>query len=115
MLYVRIRIFFSIFVTIVECFVLADRDECELGFCHTAGTRQCVNTAGSYNCVCNDGYIGTNCTAGKQQKYVKEPICIIVLTNSDLRHCSQSMQNVKFIFCLMQLTSCSASVSAALE
>lgn len=36
--------------------LLIDLDECIYNPCHASAT--CINTKGSFNCVCNPGYTG---------------------------------------------------------
>ena len=48
--------------------LILERNKCDLKYCNTVGTLRCVNTAGSYECVCNDGYSGVNCTTCKLHK-----------------------------------------------
>lgn len=43
--------------------IFIDENECKApGVCHADAT--CVNTEGSYDCICNQGYMGngTDCT-----------------------------------------------------
>lgn len=44
-----------------------DRDECSDGTSECSLNAECTNTVGSYNCTCNEGYVGDgrNCTGDK--------------------------------------------------
>ena len=57
---------------------IIDIDECTMGTddCGPETTATCMNTEGSYTCVCNEGYTGTMCT-GKQITF--SVIYIIIL------------------------------------
>ncbi|XP_046846617.1 scavenger receptor cysteine-rich type 1 protein M160-like isoform X2 [Xenia sp. Carnegie-2017] len=44
----------------VEC--SNDFDECSLQLHNCSSNSQCINTMGSFSCICKSGYTGTNCT-----------------------------------------------------
>lgn len=52
-------IFYCFFAEINECAEFVD-------ICHKHG--QCINTVGSYQCICNNGWTGVNCSVGKSNK-----------------------------------------------
>ncbi|XP_072895124.1 uncharacterized protein [Hemitrygon akajei] len=49
--------------TIASTSTVADVDEClDSNICSWKSNSYCVNTVGSYNCTCQNGYAGLNCT-----------------------------------------------------
>ena len=59
MLDALVSILINVFIHVTSTihFALADFDECETNPCHINAT--CVNTDGSFKCLCNSGYTGS--------------------------------------------------------
>lgn len=51
--YLKILFLYS---TILECHI--DIDECNTGLHSCSSRARCVNSAGTYECICHTGYIG---------------------------------------------------------
>ena len=45
----------------LHTFHLLEINECEDGVHGCGGNTECLNTVGSYECVCKEGYAGQNC------------------------------------------------------
>lgn len=59
------NIFHQILQRLIFGFIFSDGDECKLRRYRCAPEADCVNTVGSYRCVCRKGYVGDGKTCQK--------------------------------------------------
>ena len=88
-----------------------DVDECKNGShdCHVNGT--CLNTAGYFECVCNDGYFGDGhiCTGWLQK--IKVAVAVEVSIGKNAHTCDHSK---KYLNCHYSQTRSSVPVTSKL-
>ena len=73
-----------------------DLDECSLQLHNCSSNSQCINTMGSFSCICKSGYTGVNCTgkmpsAGTSFREFLITKCFVSFV--DINECSLSIDN----------------------